>query len=65
MQFLITPDGDIKILVQDERIKWPDTFTIDAHNNLIFTDSLLQSAETGKPVDEMTFKIFKVALPKT
>lgn len=60
-----TPDGDIKILVQDERIKWPDTFTIDAQNNLIFTDSLLQSAETGKPVDEMTFRIFKVALPKT
>lgn len=60
-----TPDGDIKILIQDERIKWPDTFTIDSQNNLIFTDSLLQSAETGKPVDEMTFRIFKVALPKS
>jgi sugar lactone lactonase YvrE len=60
-----TPDGDIKILIQDERIKWADTFTIDSENNLIFTDSLLQTAEAGKPVDELTFKIYKVALPTT
>jgi sugar lactone lactonase YvrE len=59
-----TPDGQMKILIQDERIKWPDTFTIDKENNLIFTDSLLQATEPGKPVDDMTFKIYKVALPK-
>ncbi len=59
-----TPDGDMKILIQDERIKWPDTFTIDNENNLIFTDSLLQDAPAGSPVDGMTFKIYKVALPK-
>ena len=59
-----TPGGEIKILIQDERIKWPDTFTIDANNNLIFTDSLLQDAPAGKSVDEMTFRIYKVALPK-
>lgn len=59
-----TPEGEMKILIQDERIKWPDTFTIDAKNNLVFTDSLLQDAPAGKPVDEMTFKIYKVALPK-
>ncbi len=59
-----TPGGDIKILIQDERIEWPDTFTIDNKNNLIFTDSLLQSAEIGKPVDDMEFKIYKVKLPK-
>ena len=59
-----TPDGDMKILIQDERIKWPDTFAIDGKNNLIFTDSLLQTAAPGKPVDEMVFKIYKVALPR-
>lgn len=59
-----TPEGEMKILIQDERIKWPDTFTIDGDNNLIFTDSLLQAAEPGKPVDDMTFKIYKVALPE-
>lgn len=59
-----TPDGDMKILIQDERIKWPDTFTIDGENNLIFTDSLLQDAPAGKPVDQMSFRIYKVALPK-
>lgn len=58
-----TPDGDIKILIQDERIKWPDTFTMEGDKNLIFTDSLLQKAEVGKPVDDMEFKIYKVKLP--
>lgn len=60
-----TPDGDMKILIQDERIKWPDTFTIDGENNLIFTDSLLQDAPAGKSVDDMSFRIYKVALPKS
>lgn len=60
-----TPSGEMKILIQDERIKWPDTFTIDNDNNLIFTDSLLQTAEAGKPVDDMVFKIYKVKLPQT
>jgi sugar lactone lactonase YvrE len=58
-----TPDGDMKILIQDDRIKWADTFTIDKNNNLIFTDSLLQATEPGKNVDEMIFKIYRVALP--
>lgn len=59
-----TPRGDMKILIQDERIKWPDTFTIDQENNLVFTDSLLQAAGVGDQVDNMTFKIYKVALPQ-
>lgn len=59
-----TPDGDMKILIQDERLKWPDSFTIDGNNNLIFTDSLLQDAPAGAPVEDMTFKIYKVALPQ-
>jgi sugar lactone lactonase YvrE len=60
-----TPNGDLKILIQDERIKWADSFTIDDKRNLIFTDSLLQKASIGKPVDDMTFKIYKVSLPQT
>lgn len=60
-----SPDGDMKILIQDERIKWPDTLTIDGENNLIFTDSLLQDAPVGKSVENMSFRIYKVALPKS
>lgn len=60
-----TPSGEIKILIQDERLKWPDTFAIDKKsNNLIFTDSLLQDAGPGVSVEDMTFKIYKVSLPK-
>ncbi len=58
-----TPGGDMKILIQDERIKWPDTFSIDNKNNLIFTDSLLQASPIGESVDEMTYSIYKVSLP--
>ena len=59
-----TPQGEMKILIQDQRLEWPDTFTIDNENNLIFTDSLLQTAEIGKPVEGLEFKIYKVKLPK-
>lgn len=59
-----TPRGEMKILVQDEKIKWPDTLTIDGENNLIFTDSLLHQASVGSSVKGMSFKIYKVALPK-
>jgi sugar lactone lactonase YvrE len=58
-----TPEGEMKILIQDERIKWPDTLTIDNENHLVFTDSLLQAAGPGKAVDDMTFKIYRVSLP--
>jgi sugar lactone lactonase YvrE len=58
-----TPAGEMKILIQDERIKWPDTFAIDDKNNLIFTDSLLQASPIGEPVDDMTYSIYKVSLP--
>jgi sugar lactone lactonase YvrE len=59
-----TPGGDMKILIQDERIKWPDSFTLDNNNNLIFTDSLLQASPIGESVDEMTYSIYKVMLPE-
>lgn len=58
-----TPDGTMKTLVQDERIRWADTFTIDG-DYLIFTDSLLQLAKPGAPVENLAFKIYKIALPE-
>jgi sugar lactone lactonase YvrE len=59
-----TPEGSMQILIQDERIQWPDTFALDQKNNLIFTDSLLQRAPAGAPADDLTFTIYKVALPQ-
>lgn len=58
-----TPAGEMKTLIQDENLQWPDTFTISG-NNLIFTDSLLQKAKPGEAVDDLEFKIYKVPLPK-
>ncbi len=58
-----TPGGDMKILIQDERIQWPDTFTIDGENNLIFSDSALQRSPAGQDIMGQIFTIYKVALP--
>lgn len=58
------PSGEMKILIQDERIKWPDSLTIDRQRkNLIFTDSLLYDAKPGEDVDGMVFNIYRVKLP--
>lgn len=59
-----TPKGEIKTLVRDEKMQWPDSFTISG-DELIFTDSLIQAVAQGVPVDGIDFKIYKVALPKT
>lgn len=59
-----TPGGEMKILIQDERIEWADTLTIDPKNNLVFSDSRLQEAGIGKPVDDMVFPIYRVSLPQ-
>lgn len=58
-----TPSGEMKILVQDERIKWPDSLTIDGKRNLIFTDSNFAATEIGKSVNGMVFKVYRVELP--
>lgn len=62
--FYRTPEGKLRILIQDERIKWPDSFTFDGSRGLIFSDSLLHEAPIGKNVENLTFKIYKVNLPK-
>jgi sugar lactone lactonase YvrE len=60
-----TPSGDMKILVQDERLNWPDTFTIDRENNLLFTDSQLGRVAAGASAEGIIFTIYKVPLPVT
>lgn len=55
-----TPDGHIKTLVQDEQIKWADTFTLDQQGNLLFTTSRIHEAVGD--ISEMEFHIFKVPL---
>jgi len=58
------PDGQMQILIQDERIQWPDSLAIDPQNRLLFTDSRLQRALPGENVDGMTFSIYRVQLPR-
>lgn len=60
-----TNSGEMKILIQDERINWPDELTIDNQNNLIFSDSQVQKTAVGGSVENIVFKIYKVALPKS
>jgi sugar lactone lactonase YvrE len=57
------PSGEMKILIQDERIKFPDTLTIDQQNRLLFTDSKLHLTKMGESVKDLTFEIYRVALP--
>jgi sugar lactone lactonase YvrE len=57
------PSGEMKILIQDERIKFPDTLTIDQQNRLLFTDSKLHQTKMGESVKDLTFEIYRVALP--
>jgi sugar lactone lactonase YvrE len=58
------PDGQMEILIQDERIKWPDSLAIDNQNNLIFTDSRLHEAKPGSDVSHLSFPIYRVKLPQ-
>jgi sugar lactone lactonase YvrE len=55
-----TPEGEIRTLVRDERIKWADTFTLDGRGNLLFTTSRLHEAVGD--ISDMEFCIYKVPL---
>ncbi|GAA4465646.1 L-dopachrome tautomerase-related protein [Nibrella saemangeumensis] len=57
-----TPDGQFRTLVQDEQIKWADTFTLDHQGNLLFTTSRIHEAVGD--ISEMEFHIFKVPLAR-
>jgi sugar lactone lactonase YvrE len=53
-----TPDGRLNTLVQDERLKWPDTFTMDAQGNLYVTTSRIHQMEGD--ISDLEFNIFKI-----
>ncbi|HEV7346894.1 SMP-30/gluconolactonase/LRE family protein [Telluribacter sp.] len=55
-----TPEGDIRTLIQDEQIKWADTFTLDGLGNLLFTTSRLHEAVGD--ISDIEFCIYKVPL---
>lgn len=57
-----TPDGIIHRLVQDEALKWPDTFTLDREGNLYVTTSRIHQMEGD--ISNMDFNIFKISTPK-
>lgn len=59
-----TPSGAVEILIQDERIVWPDSLVIDhTGKNLLFTDSRLDVAKIGERIDKIKFKVYQVKLP--
>ena len=58
-----TPQGVVKTLVQDPRIKWADTFTLaPSGGGLIFTASRLHETPAGTPATDYVYKIFKTPL---
>jgi len=60
-----TPAGEIRTLVHDPTLQWPDTFTIDPNNNLVFTDSHLNQDPPGTPLNGTSFNIYRIPLPTT
>ncbi|WP_051360010.1 SMP-30/gluconolactonase/LRE family protein [Adhaeribacter aquaticus] len=55
-----TPEGELKTLVQDTAIKWPDTFTIDSQNQFYFTTSRIHEMEGD--ISQLEFNILKVPI---
>lgn len=55
-----TPEGELKTLVQDAELKWPDTFTIDEQDNFYVTTSRIHQMEGD--ISGLEFNIFKVPL---
>lgn len=54
----LTPEGRLNTLVQDERLKWPDTFTMDPQGNLYVTTSRIHQMEGD--ISDLEFNIFKI-----
>jgi sugar lactone lactonase YvrE len=53
-----TPDGHLNPLLQDEQLKWPDTFTMDREGNLYVTTSRIHQMEGD--ISNLEFNIFKI-----
>ncbi|WP_201985644.1 SMP-30/gluconolactonase/LRE family protein [Hymenobacter rubidus] len=62
-----TPAGKIETLVQDDRLQWPDTYSLTPDGTLYVTNSSIHKTPNwnkgvGQP--RPPFRIFKMALPK-
>jgi sugar lactone lactonase YvrE len=62
-----TPAGKIETLVQDDRLQWPDTYSLTADGTLYVANSSIHKTPNwnkgvGQP--RPPFRIFKMALPK-
>lgn len=55
-----TPAGELKTLVQDNSIRWADTFTLGSDNMLYFTTSRIN--EASGDISNLTFSIYKTPL---
>ncbi|WP_181308289.1 SMP-30/gluconolactonase/LRE family protein [Rufibacter sp. XAAS-G3-1] len=58
-----TPDGELRTLVEGKEVKWPDTFTIDQHDNFYFTTSRIHEAVGD--ISGLDFHIFRVPLAES
>ncbi len=55
----LTPAGEVETVIQDERIKWPDTFAKAPNGDMYFT-----TAQIHLPPEERgEYKIFKIVNP--
>ena len=62
-----TPAGTIETLVQDDRLQWPDTYSLTADGTLYVANSSIHKTPNwnkgvGQP--RPPFRIFKMAIPK-
>lgn len=62
----LTPEGKLKTLVQDKRLRWPDSFGIGTDGFLYFSDSQLQRLpqwNNGVDKTEYPYHLYRVKLP--
>ena len=62
----VTADGKFETLVRDERLIWPDTFSIGTDGYLYLTCSQINRTEkynNGQDKVEYPFRLFKIKLP--
>ena len=62
-----TPAGKIETLVQDDRLQWPDTYSLTADGTLYVANSSIHKTPNwnkGVGQSRPPFRIFKMTLPK-
>lgn len=63
----LTPDGHLKILIEDPKLLWPDSFGIGSDGYLYFTCAQLQRLpqwNNGEDKTDYPYQAFKVKLPE-